>query len=324
MKLTKLFTGIICGLIFLFVPALFAQPKVVGYLPVNYIKDADINRISFGKLTHLNLAFLNPDSSGNFLVPAAVDLIVAKAHINNVKVLISIAGGNAPGYYSKLLNDANKDYITENIVRIITEHQLDGLDVDLEGNSIDEYYTSFISGLSYLLRRENKLLTAAVATAYSPKISNKALSFLDFVNIMSYDKTGPWTPGNPGQHAPFSMAEEDILFWTQTRGLSKKKIILGVPFYGYQFGKDTIPAWRYADIISRFPGAEETDSVFVNDGSIIFYNGKETIKKKTRLAVQKTGGIMIWQILQDADGPGSLLNVIDETLRQSKRKNRQL
>ncbi len=324
MKIIKLFRGIVYGLIFSFVQPLFAQPKVVGYLPVNYIREADIHKISFGKLTHLNLAFLNPDSSGNFLVPAAVDLIVTIAHINNVKVLISIAGGNAPGYYSKLLNDANRGYITENIVRIITEHQLDGLDVDLEGNSIDEHYTSFISGLSYLLRREKKLLTAAVTTAYSPKITSKALSLLDFVNIMSYDKTGPWTPHNPGPHSPFTMAEEDIRFWTQTRGLSKKKIILGVPFYGYQFGKDTIPAWRYADIISSFPSAEEKDSVFVNDGSIIFYNGKETIKKKTRLALQKAGGIMIWQILQDAEGTGSLLNVIDEAVIESKRKIKQL
>jgi len=279
-----------------------------------------VDRIPFQKLTHLNLAFLNPDSSGNFFVPAALDLIVAKAHANHVKVFLSIGGGNAPFYYSTLLTNAHRDSLTTHILRVIMEHQLDGLDVDLEGNAIDENYTAFIGNLYHLLKREKKSLTAAVATVYSPKLTDKALSMLDFINIMSYDKTGPWTITQPGQHSPLSMAEEDIHFWNKTRGISKKKLIVGVPFYGYKFGKDSVTASRYADIIDKFPGSQEKDSVKANDGSVIYYNGRETIRKKTDLALQKAGGIMIWQILQDADGPNSLLTVIDDAIIQSKKK----
>jgi len=305
----------------LFVNHLFAQPKVIGYFPINYIRASDIDKIPFQKLTHLNLAFLNPDSSGNFFVPAALDMIVAKAHANQVKVLISIGGGSAPFYYSILLNNMHRDSLTTNILRVIMEHHLDGIDVDLEGNAIDENYTTFISNLHHLLKREKKLLTAAVATVYSPKLSKLALGMLDFINIMSYDKTGPWTPTHPGQHSPFAMAEEDIRYWNETKGISKKKIILGVPFYGYKFGRDSITAWRYSDIVAKFTGAEEKDSVTANDGAVIYYNGKETIRKKTNLALQKAGGIMIWQVLQDADVSNSLLTVIDEAIKQSKKKN---
>ena len=304
----------------LFACQLFAQPKVIGYLPINYIKTSDIDKIPFRKLTHLNLAFLNPDSSGNFFVPVELDLIVNKAHTNHVKVLVSIGGGNAPAYFSKLLNDTHRESLTMNILKVITEHQLDGVDVDLEGNSIDEHYTSFIGGLYHLLKRQKKLLTAAVATVYSPKLSPRALAMLDFVNIMSYDKTGPWTPNNPGQHAPLAMAIEDIHYWNRTMGISKKKIMLGVPFYGYQFGKDAITALRFSDIVAKYPNAEIQDSVVVTDGVVIYYNGKETIRRKTSLALQKAGGIMIWQILQDAEGSNSLLTVIDETIIQSKQK----
>ena len=304
----------------LFFNHLFAQPKVIGYFPINYIRASDIDKIPFQKLTHLNLAFLNPDSSGNFFVPEALDMIIAKAHANRVKVLVSIGGGNSPAYYSKLLNDTYRDSLCMHILHVITEYQLDGVDIDLEGNAIDEHYTIFISNLHHLLKREKKLLTAAVATVYSSRLSNLALSMFDFINIMSYDKTGPWALNHPGQHAPLAMAEEDIRYWNITRGISKKKIILGVPFYGYQFGRDTVTALRYSEIVEKFPGAEEQDSASANDGAIIYYNGRETIRKKTNLALQKAGGIMIWQILQDAEGPNSLLNVIDEAIIQSKKK----
>ena len=320
MKKANLFKKILLAVSILFAHQLFAQPKVIGYLPINYIKVSDIDKIPFKKLTHLNLAFLNPDSSGNFPVPAELDMIVNKAHTNHVKVLVSVGGGNSPAYYSKLLNDTHRASLIGNILKVVTEHQLDGVDVDLEGNAIDDHYTVFTNALYRSLKRRKKLLTAAIATVYSPKISNSVLANFDWVNIMSYDKTGPWMPNNPGQHSPLAMAAEDIHYWNSNRGISKKKIILGVPFYGYRFGKDAVTALRFSEIIDRFPDAEKQDSISTGDGSVIYYNGKETIRKKTRLAIQQAGGIMIWQILQDADGSNSLLHVIDETVIESKKK----
>jgi len=48
------------------------------------------------------------------------------------------------------------------------------------------------------------------------------------------------------------------------------------------------------------------------DGMIMYYNGEDTIRKKTLLAKENASGIMIWQILGDAAGDRSLLSLINK------------
>ena len=301
-------------------PCLLAQYHVVAYLPVYGLHSPDISKIPFKKITHLNLAFLRVDSAANINAPVWMDSIIQAAHIHHVKVLGSIGGGNAPAYYKELLKDVQRPLFTENLVTFIQQHQLDGIDVDLEGNLIDEHYEIFLRELSQKLKRKKKLLTAAIATWISDKITNAALAYLDFLNIMSYDKTGPWTPNRAGPHAPISMAASDISYWSGKRRIPKKKIILGVPFYGYRFAPDGITGISFAEILTRFPGAQQKDSLIFNDKSSIYYNGIETIRAKTKLAMEKAGGVMIWQLLQDAEEPNSLLGIIDDAMHSNRKK----
>ena len=125
---------------------------------------------------------------------------------------------------------------------------------------------------------------------------------------MSYDQTGPWRPNEPGPHATYAKAEEDLHYWTVTRGVPKKKVNLGLPFYGYCFGTTYGESMSYGNIIATFPGAELLDTLAPESGGNIYYNGLPTIQHKTKLALKNAGGIMIWQILGDAAGEKSLLN----------------
>ena len=51
------------------------------------------------------------------------------------------------------------------------------------------------------------------------------------------------------------------------------------------------------------------------DGSIMYYNGIPTIKKKVKLAKEKAGGVMFWQLGGDAPGDKSLVNAINEAAK---------
>jgi chitinase len=163
------------------------------------------------------------------------------------------------------------------------------------------------------------MLTAAVATVYKTRYTDAALSLFDFINIMSYDKTGPWRPGKPGPHAPYEMAVEDVDYWAGEKAIAKEKLNLGIPFYGYGFGPKVPADMSYKKIINTYIGAEKTDSVTTKDGGTIYYNGVPTIKNKTKLALQRTGGIMMWQLLQDTTGSNSLLSVVNETIAAQKK-----
>ena len=60
-------------------------PKVVGYLP--FYRFSLNEQLAYEKLTHLNLAFLNPDSLGNWSIGGAdINPIIQKARQVNHKV----------------------------------------------------------------------------------------------------------------------------------------------------------------------------------------------------------------------------------------------
>ena len=312
----KLKIGVIITCL-LFTSFAFSQFRVVGYVPLGRTIP-DFERISFERLTHLNIAFINPDSTGNIVLRPGFDSLIRKAKEHNVKVLASLGGGSFNPYYSSLLADSNRASFTKQLVELVMDHQLDGLDVDLENDNIDKNYEPFIVGIAPELKRNGKLLTAALATWNAHLISDRALEQFDFINVMSYDQTGPWRPDKPGPHSTYAKAEEDLYYWTNTRRIPKEKIGLGVPFYGYCFGTKYGESMSYKDIINTFAGADQQDQIMPEGGGVIYYNGLPTIKNKTILALKNAGGIMIWQLLHDADGNDSLLGAIDSLLKNSK------
>jgi hypothetical protein len=108
------------------------------------------------------------------------------------------------------------------------------------------------------------------------------------------------------------MAVEDLDYWGNVRKLDKKKMFLGLPFYGYSFGPNGAGSMSYKDIISTYPKAEKKDQLKMKDGSILYYNGIPTIQKKVQLARKKAGGVMFWQLGGDAVGDKSLVKVISD------------
>jgi GH18 family chitinase len=290
--------------------------KVIGYLPVGR-RDLSgfLSNFDFSRITHLNLAFINPDSSGVFADIPVIPQVVRLAHRAGVKVLMSMGGGGIPVYFTGFLTDDKRAAFVQSIAATLDKYQLDGVDVDLEGNAIDQHYARFVSDLSSMVKARKKLLTAAVATPYGADTPDAALEKFDFINIMSYDKTGPWRPSNPGPHAPYDSAVSDLVYWGKTRSIPKSKMTLGLPFYGYGFGPGNMTSdMNFSTIAATYPAAVNDDQVALPDGETMYYNGITTIRKKTALAMQETSGIMIWELLQDAQGPVSLLKNIHEVL----------
>ncbi len=288
--------------------------KVVGYMFSDGNLDLESAKLDFDKITHLNIAFINPDIHGAFTAPVGLIGAIKRAQQNKVKVLFSFAGGNPPVYLKNLVKPENNDLLIKNMVEFADKYNFDGIDVDLEGDFIDANYEAFITKLSNLLEPKKKLLTAAVATWNGEDISNKALSKFDFISIMAYDHTGPWNKSNPGPHSTYQSAVEDFNYWNITRSVAAGRLVLGLPFYGYGFGANIQESLNYTDIVSTYAGSSQTDSVVVPNKGTIYYNGIPTIKKKVNFALTKNaGGVMIWQLFGDAGGEYSLLSVINQT-----------
>jgi GH18 family chitinase len=296
-----------------------AGSKVVVYVPNWVDLQAFSQTIDYPKLTHINIAFENPvNDLGELSFNKGDEFLIARAREKRVKILVSLGGGDVSEdaamlkRYGRLLGSARRAGFVAKIADYVSEHKFDGLDVDIEGPAINDDYGPFIVDLAKALQPRGKLLTAALAKGYGgSKVPESVFRHLDLVNIMAYDGTGPWDPKSPGPHSSMQFARDDVSYWLG-HGLPKSKAVLGVPFYGYGFGK----AFRkrdypYAEIVAAYPGAENLDQI----GSTIYYNGIPTVKAKAKFVVdQGLGGVMIWSLDSDAKGEKSLLSAIHEEL----------
>lgn len=292
--------------------------KVIGYLP--YYRFSLNEKIHYEHLTHLNLAFLNPDSQGNLEIGGEdIGPVVSKARSvnSNIQVFISLAGGGLTAEwaaaYDQLMQPANRTGFVHSLIQYVELHDLDGIDVDLEWDNVNSLYSPFVIELADSLHAKGKLMTSAWPPTHRyPDISNAALDEFDWVNIMAYDLTGPWAPNNSGQHSPYSLSQQGIAHW-KGQGLTSDRLVLGVPFYGRSWDNgSTGQAFTFSSIVAEDPSYAMLDQVGQR-----FYNGIPTIQAKTALAQMETSGIMIWELGQDALGDlenFSLLTTIDEQI----------
>ena len=288
------------------------EARVVGYL-ARYEKKDEIN---FCKITHLNIAFANPLPDGTIkLNNRQYDLSeiinTALSQNNNIKIFIALGGGwlseqMVITWKFFLANPNERKTLIDKIVSFVLEHNLDGVDVDLEWSRVTSGYSDFVIELKSALSTKGKSMTAALpGTTKFDNITEEALQTFDFINIMAYDFTGPWNPTASGQHSSYNNAVESINFWKNT-GISQSKLTLGVPFYGYDFSNSSnVTSFTFGQMVSTNNSYSEIDNVGMK-----FYNGRPTIKSKVKLASEQVSGIMIWELGQDSFSDYSLLKTI--------------
>ncbi len=280
--------------------------KVVGYSPS---WQGSASNIQYDKLTHINYAFAIPRSNGSLeplANPGKLQQIVSLGHAQGVKVLIAVGGwelGDGGGVDTRFIqlasNSSTRTAFVNNMINFVNEYNLDGVDIDWEypdNGSEPQNYELLMQELGAALHSRGKLLTAAVvAQGWAGNgVLNGVFDDVDFLNLMAYDG------GDGASHSPYSYAESSLNYWLG-RGLPKSKAVLGVPFYGR-------PSWKsYATLIAE--GADPYGDVH----SGVHYNGITTIKRKTELAQQRGGGIMMWELSHDTNSQAtSLLAAINQ------------
>ena len=105
---------------------------------------------------------------------------------------------------------------------------------------------------------------------------------------------------------------ECLKYFNVQKKVPKDKLVLGVPFYGRGYTADGKLDWN-----SYVPFAEliEIDKENYNRDLYgdVAYNGAVTMAEKCDIA-KNYGGIMIWELSQDAAGEYSLLALIKDKL----------
>jgi GH18 family chitinase len=273
--------------------------RVVAYATEGIIE----NLIPYDKLTHINYSFLTPKADGTFNRISngwKLKLIVENAHKHDVQVLISVGGWGWDQQFETVAADLSlRSAFVQNLKAFVDEYQLDGADIDWEYPDAGQSAQNFLAMMQELrAAMPDKLFTTAVVS-YGENgmgILPETFELFDFINVMTYD--GP-------DHGAMEQFERGLTFWSE-RGLPPEKIVMGLPFYGD-------PDLAYYKIVAEDPAAAQMDT-FDYFGVTYHYNGIPTVQAKTKMAMEKAGGIMFWTLDFDAQGEFSLVGSIHETV----------
>lgn len=288
------------------------ESRVVGYLPdwaYQYYGSLD-----FSALTHLNIAFCNPDTEGNlscWIPDNELKNIVNKAHAADVKVMAALGGGGGCDGYLPLLDTPEEmaDF-NDRIMTYCETYDLDGIDLDIELGSTHEiwnYYADWVSSLRVLCDERGYELSTATAQWVAVNVTAETFALFDFVNVMAYDNDA-----DANSHASMEFAERSLQYFHVQRSIEKDRLVLGVPFYGRGYTADGSLDWNSYVPFSELVAADSANyDADLYEG--VAYNGASTIREKCALA-KEYGGIMIWEVTQDAAGEYSLLAVIKDAL----------
>ena len=286
--------------------------KTPKRLCVGYWIGGDHTKLDYSVYTHINYIGFDTNQWGainanSLLRSTNVNEWVKTAHKNNVKCLITLAGGNIEAMAS---NNTFRAAFISNVVSFINKYNLDGIDYDWEKQFTQqdkENYTALIKETREAFDKQNrKLLVTMAGTNWLHEITPEAIDYLDFLNVMAYDCQ--FIDEFP-IHSSFAQALATLKHWTSF-GFPKEKLALGLPFYGSR--KD----WRqegYSDLMKACPDLAPNDN-WCRD---FYFNGQDLIRKKTQYVVDNGyGGVMVFRASLDTTDDTSLLKTIKDVFNK--------
>jgi chitinase len=173
----------------------------------------------------------------------------------------------------------------------------------------------------------------------------KVQRYVDTVNLMTYDYYEPGSESITGNHSPLyadpadpkAASSSDTVRAFQKAGVPAEKILLGVPFYGHEWGEVKDQNHGLFQVGKPVPGAYTPFNVidttmlaagftrFWDDAAkvpyvynpqqriFVSYEDPESLKHKCQyIRSQKLAGIMFWEYFGDSQG--KLLQTINTEL----------
>lgn len=344
--------------------------EVTGYVFTRQMPLAP-GQVDPKKLTRINYAFANIQG-GRMVLGAPADaqnlaLLTAMRNQNpGLTVLVSVGGWLwSTNFSDMVLTEESREAFEDSVMEFLAQYNLDGLDIDWEYPGMPgaghpfrpedkQNFTALLRELrgrfDAYVRRTGRRLYLTVAMGSSDDViahteMRKVARYVDTVNLMTYDYYEAGSDPTTGHHAPLyanpadpkKASSDDSVKAYEKAGVPAEKILLGVPFYGREWGEvqdqnhglfqpgkavhganaqySTIAANMLGHGFTRYWDAAANAPYLYNAEQHIFvsYEDPESLKVKCKyIRDHKLGGMMFWEYSGDATG--ALLETIDGEL----------
>ncbi len=286
----KNYTHVILAALILFVAPFSASAattfEVSGWMP--YWRAAtSTNDVlpHLSELTEINPFVYSMSTIGTIIdngpmTSAAWTAIVAAAKAQKVRVVPTIMWSNGTAIYNVLSNAKTRQALETNIAKLVKTNGYDGIDIDFENKTAatKDYFSLFLKGL--YSRMGNKFVTCDIeartpvsAEYYGTDVPSGAgeyandyvqiNKYCDRVHLMTYDQQtvdqqlAAVAASSSELYAPVAdPAWVEAVVDLAKQSINPKKIIVGIPTYGYEYQVTAYANSQYVyDILWTFdPG----------------------------------------------------------------------
>jgi spore germination protein YaaH len=215
-----------------------------------------------------------------------------------------------------LASAATREAHAAAIAQLAAVNAFDGIDIDYERvpTSSRANFTAFIATLAQKLHAANKKLSVTVYAKTSdadnwngPGAEDwTALAGLaDEIKIMAYDYS--WPGSAPGPIAPLDWLDQVASYAQST--IPNDKIMIGLPFYGYDWSGGSARGVSYA---AAMQGAQSQGAAITRDangeatysysGGVVYFQDATSYQRKVQMLQQKhpqIGGFAHWAAGQE-------------------------
>lgn len=161
------------------------------------------------------------------------------AHNNNYQVWAMFSNNSLKDTTSQILNDyAKRETMIENLMKLVEEYDLDGVNVDFENmnESDKDVYSRFLIELAPRLKKAGKTLSVDVTAPDGSETwslcfdRNTIADVADYIVFMAYDQYGT-SSNKAGTTAGYNWVETNVKKFLGQEDVNPEKIILGIPLY---------------------------------------------------------------------------------------------
>ncbi|KAL0931334.1 glycosyl hydrolase family 18 [Colletotrichum truncatum] len=268
-------------------------------------------------------------------------LAKVKADNPGLKTLFSVGGANNSKEFPAMAANAEARTRFAREVKIFAdEHNFNGVDIDWEHPKNEEQGKNYIALLEAVRKempQDKYQLTSALPPAkWALKYFDvkRAAAALDYMNLMCYDLTGPWTEvsGNHAQlFASSTLASKDATLrlscadgveYLTANGFPSRKIVMGIPAYARNFpaskgpGQSTAGSGEidYGSLPQKYIDKAVIDDTAIaasyvdeTDGFVTFDTPRTVTLKANYAKMKNLGGLFYWTGSGDRSGRDSLI-----------------
>jgi spore germination protein YaaH len=192
---------------------------------------------------------------------------IAEAKKNSVRVIPTVMWGNGATIHKILSNTATRIALEDGIANLVKQNGFDGIDIDFEAKRHETitYFSTFLRGLYQRMGNkwvyctiearmplENRYSPGATIPPDATDFANDYVEmnkYCDRVEIMAYDQGTIDVRLNAIRTAPYAPVADPVwvenLVTLAAQSITKNKIVLGIPTYGYEYTVMPIPSGGY-------------------------------------------------------------------------------